>query len=442
MLVKYLKGLHESDIIMKNTRIISTVLLLLMLFSILSLTSCDLVNSAFYFFGKNYIFTETEGGYVVQPIPISTSLEGLAKKVLTKVSIEIPSEYKGEPVVGIKGFSIYPALVDVTIPDTIKYIEVDAFGPLVQYNEYADALYLGNDKNPYVALIKVKKTDITSIEIHPDTKCIANERVFSDCTALTSITFKGNVPSFPYNIIPCLSTIILDDGVTSVENGAFEGCASLTNLTIGKSVEYIDSDAFNGCNRLSTITLRGEWFRKYFFDEIPRLNTIIIENGVTEIGNQVFSGCKSLESVTIPDSVTSIGPYAFANCTALKSITIPDAVTSIGSYAFANCTSLENLTIGESVTSIGDHAFKDCTSLKSVKIPSSVTIIEKAAFDGCSSMTKVVFEKTWDWYFNSHREIPRHLLEAPDHAADALAGSLYGGFYEGCFLRNYTWKRR
>ena len=63
---------------------------------------------------------------------------------------------------------------------------------------------------------------------------------------------------------------------------------------------------------------------------------IVIEDGVTNIGNCAFDCCTGLTSITIPDSVTSIGNDALQGCTNLTSITIPDSVTSIGAHAFSN----------------------------------------------------------------------------------------------------------
>ena len=116
------------------------------------------------------------------------------------------------------------------------------------------------------------------------------------------------------------------------------------------------------------------------------IKTVVIEDGVTSIGNYAFRGCTGLTSVTIPDSVTSIGNLAFFNCTGLTSVTIPDSVTSIGGYAFYECTGLTSVTIGNSVTSIGDNAFSDCTGLTSVTIPNSVTSIGNYAFFGCPTV--------------------------------------------------------
>lgn len=93
------------------------------------------------------------------------------------------------------------------------------------------------------------------------------------------------------------------------------------------------------------------------------IRSVVIEEGVTSIGNNAFRKCSGLASVTIPNSVTSIGDYAFRNCTGLASVTIGNSVTSIGDYAFYQCTGLTSVMIGNSVTSIGERAFYSCYNL-------------------------------------------------------------------------------
>ena len=116
---------------------------------------------------------------------------------------------------------------------------------------------------------------------------------------------------------------------------------------------------------------------------------VVIEDGVTSIGNSAFNECISLTSITIPDSVTSIGTYAFSGCRSLTSITIPDSVTSIGAYAFQSCSNLTSITIPDSVTSIGASAFNSCSGLTSITIPDSVTSIGNFAFSYCISLTSI-----------------------------------------------------
>ena len=126
--------------------------------------------------------------------------------------------------------------------------------------------------------------------------------------------------------------------------------------------------------------------------ETLRAKYIIIQEGVTSIGEYAFYNCTSLTSITIPDSVTSIGENAFSGCTSLTSITIGNSVTSIGKYAFLGCTSLTSITIPDSVTSISYSAFSGCTSLTSITIPDSVTNICSNAFTACSSLKKIVVD--------------------------------------------------
>ena len=166
-----------------------------------------------------------------------------------------------------------------------------------------------------------------------------------------------------------IKSIVIEDGVTSIGDYAFQHCYNLTSISIPNSVTNIGDYAF----------------------QYSKMTSITIPNSVIGIGKSVFYACSSLTSVTIPNSVTSIGEAAFGNCSHLTSVTIPNSVTSIGDNAFQYCSSLTSVTIGNSVTSIGYYAFSGCRSLTSVTIPNSVTSIGSSAFYGCSSLTSVVW---------------------------------------------------
>ena len=166
----------------------------------------------------------------------------------------------------------------------------------------------------------------------------------------------------------------------------------------------------------------GYYGRPWFSDK-DSITGIVIEDGVTSIGDDVFAGCYSLMSVTISDSVTSIGENAFNTCNSLASVTIPDSVASIGERAFCNCDSISSVTIPGSVTSIENNTFASCPNLEefqvaeenpnyssasgvlynkeqtiliqapstitSIEIPSGVTSIGIYAFNNCKSLTSV-----------------------------------------------------
>ena len=238
-------------------------------------------------------------------------------------SITIPNSVTS---IGNGAFYGCSSLTSITIPDSVTSIGVSAFYGCssLEYNEYENGLYLGNENNPFVVLIKTKSNDLSDFKINDRTKFIET-KAFYNCSGITSIT--------------------IPDSVTSIGRCAFQYCGSLTSITIPDSVTSIGDCAFYGCSSLTSIT---------------------IPDSVTSIESQTFYNCFNLTSITIPDSVTSIGSQAFYNCFKLTSITIPEGITIIESWTFNGCSSLTSITIPDSVTSIGDHAFYNCSSLTSV----------------------------------------------------------------------------
>lgn len=118
--------------------------------------------------------------------------------------------------------------------------------------------------------------------------------------------------------------------------------------------------------------------------------SVIIEEGVTTIGDHAFDDCKNLTSVTIPNSVTSIGEDAFYNCENLESIVIPEGVTTIGENAFCCCYKLADIDLPDSLISIGDDAFAGCVSLTGIDLPENLISIGNSAFYDCYNLKEIV----------------------------------------------------
>ncbi len=129
----------------------------------------------------------------------------------------------------------------------------------------------------------------------------------------------------------------------------------------------------------------------YYNNERIDLTYLVVPDGITQIGENTFSGVKDLKSITLSSSVTEIKSGAFENCSSLESITI-DTVNTIEESAFSGCTSLRNVTLPDGITTISKNLFKDCKSLEQITIPASVTTIEAGAFSGCTSLREEVFE--------------------------------------------------
>ncbi|MDY4220887.1 MAG: leucine-rich repeat protein, partial [Candidatus Faecousia sp.] len=141
-----------------------------------------------------------------------------------------------------------------------------------------------------------------------------------------------------------------------------------------------------------TLTISGTGEMYDFCDwggQKDQITKVVVEEGVTSIGDHAFDSCENLAEVVLPESLTSIGYSAFAYCLSLTSIVIPDSVTMIVGYAFSNCPMLSSVKLPSALTAFGDGTFWDCTSLTSIEIPEHVTGIGEEAFRGCSSLSAV-----------------------------------------------------
>ena len=160
--------------------------------------------------------------------------------------------------------------------------------------------------------------------------------------------------------------------------------------------------------------------------------TVIISDGVTNIGQSAFYFHKELTSVKIADSVTSIDSGAFMYCKGLTSIIIPDGVASIGrSSTFYGCSELTSINIPKGITSIGDKTFYDCIKLTSINIPDSVTSIENEAFYNCANLVSInipdgVTSIGYDAFRNCAELISINI-------PDSVVRLAWGGVFQGCY---------
>ncbi len=228
--------------------------------------------------------------------------------------------------------------------------------------------------------------------------------------ALKTITINGGttIEEYSFECYPNLTNVIVLEGITTIEQNAFSECENLKNVIIPNTVTSIADSAFYGSNNIENATMPtkaieyiskgslktvvingGTSIPENAFGGCITLNSIEIQNTVSEICKSAFGGCTSLESVDFPDSMLVIGETAFTNCTNLKSIVIPDSVTSIGNTAFAGCSILTNVELPNTLEEISYSLFVDCYSLESVVIPNSVTTIGPGAFVGCRNLASV-----------------------------------------------------
>ena len=325
-----------------------------------------------------------------------------------KRAIEIPGTAKG---IADFAFGCCMNLESVVIPKSVGKIADYAFSDCTNLTEVTIAEGVKSIGDcAFVGCENLKKIDL------PDSVTKIGSGAF-DRTGLDGV-LKGWLFEVPEGDKD-KSEIVISGEVTRIADGVFSECKNLESVVIPDSVTGIADGAFSGCTTLKKVTIPQvvctKGLRKVFLDSYGSITQVVINAGVTNIGEFAFDNCTSLDSVVIPDGVTSIGDCAFDGCTGLESVVIPNSVTSIGEDAFRYCESLKEVAVPQvvcdrgirnvfsssygsitqvvinaGVTSIGDEAFGGCMSLESVVIPNGVTSIGDEAFGSCTNLVSVV----------------------------------------------------
>ncbi|MBQ1507549.1 MAG: leucine-rich repeat protein [Ruminococcus sp.] len=186
---------------------------------------------------------------------------------------------------------------------------------------------------------------------------------FYNMPNLTSVYIPQSVKRIGKNAFATSALMDIGlNGVETIENNAFYGCANLMSADLGDSVKYIDKNAFMNCTSLNMVTLG---------------------HSVQDIGESAFSGCTSLMSINIPASVTVIGKKAFENCSGLGEVQFAQedgSLNLIDEYAFSGCINLNMLDFPDSLHYIMDRAFSDCECLSTVTMSKELYQLGNKAF--------------------------------------------------------------
>ncbi len=315
---------------------------------------------------RKFLFSITASLSLALAAPAEVIIhDGIYYETLTDNTVKVISETEGEGggssiSIGFEGG--YEG--DVVIPATITHSGVE-----YTVTEVGSGAFTYSDK-------------LTSVTL-PNTITSIAQGAFAACPALTFIvipeentsyrTVDGVLYSHDMSLLMACpgamaGEFIVPESVTTLARSAFNGCASLTKITLPQSLAYISANAFRGCSLLKEINIP---------DEIN-----IIEDGT-------FYGCRKLQTISLPPMVSAIGEQAFYYCKNLSALEIPASVTTIGDNAFEDCSRLKQIMLPESLTTIGSRAFANCTILPSIQIPANVSFIGDAPFMGCSMLTVI-----------------------------------------------------
>jgi len=356
--------------------------------------------------------------------PSYTSVNGVLFDKNIRTIVKYPAGKKDKSfnipatvtTIGVSAFSGCKNLTGITIPSSVTTIDDNAFSycsNLTSLSIPASVTSLGDNTFYYCS-------SLTSINI-PSSVTSFGYNMIGGCSSLTSINVdnRNSVYASIDGVVTdkAKKTIIIypkgktgaysiPSSITAIEDRAFSGCGNLTSVTIPSSVTTLGYYVFYESESLTSITadsrnpafasIDGILFDKNIKTIIAypagkKTETYALPSTITSIKIGAFIGCKYLSNITIPSSVTSIESYAFYYCNNLTNVNFsrPFSVESIGEGAFYGCNNLTNITIPSSVIYIGDSAFRYCDNLTNVTIPSSVEYIGDHAFYYCDNITNV-----------------------------------------------------
>ncbi len=317
-----------------NKNHILVLVFLLTLFTLLSITSCDIFDNPDQFEeetsseGLEFELDTERDAYVVSHIGECTD-----------INIVIPQKHMGKPVIAISNncFAFCDKIESVVIPEGIVSIGDSAF-----LNCFA----------------------LKSVSLPVGLESIGDS-AFYKCSSIEEIDLPESIKEiegWAFASCSSLKKIYLPDGLEKIGSGAFSKCKSLESIVIPDTVTELEARSFEECESLRSIVL-GKGIKS-----LPSINT----GSTTDYG--MFRGCVSLRSIDIPYGVTVIPNGTFYGCKSLMNVTIPDSVATIESRAFVLCHSLYSITISENVTAIKSDAFLECESLIEVYNKSALNI--------------------------------------------------------------------
>ena len=232
-------------------------------------------------------------------------------------------------------------------------------------------------------------TDITI----PNTIKVIQEEAFAYCSGLNHVTLPEGVVSLEDDAFYCagLASIALPESLEKIGENTFAGCENLLCIQIPDQVISIGGNAFSCCNQLEDVIFPKSLkkIEEGTFDGCENLRYIEIPDSVVSIGDRAFSSCDKLKYIKFSKSLEEIGESAFSYCASLEELDFPEGLMVIGASAFSECSALANIILPNSLARIGSQALERCSCLTDIYIPGNVTSIESDAFLGCDALEKI-----------------------------------------------------
>lgn len=211
----------------------------------------------------------------------------------------------------------------------------------------------------------------------------------------TVVVKKGEIIERQFYGVNNLQIVNLASGVTGIGKEAFSGINTLARVTIPSTVEYIGDYAFKDCTKLSVCQIDSSnscltSVGNGIFSGCASLTYAVFPNTVTDSEwKEIYDGCEKLVTANLPSQINVVGDYAYRGCKSIVTVSMHDNVVSIGKEAFLDCYAIEFDDVGfDKVEVIGDSAFANCYAFHGIKSPNALQIGENS-YSGCTSVTEI-----------------------------------------------------
>lgn len=309
---------------------------------------------------------------------------------------------KSVTVIEESAFGYCKKLKSVSLSSNVKFIGLHAFYGIRAYNKYGSVYYVGNEKEPYLYAVSLAKEVGDIISFHEGTAGISQMLLKKTDVKSILIDAADNRGKYLRSENNCIirnsdSSIIcgmnvtgIPEGITSIDDYAFNGATVAEEIILPASLEKIGKESFSGCKNLKKVTFTAAKteLSHAAFKNCKELEAVVLPSALTEIPGYCFFGCNALSEIIIPDSVVYLGFGCLNYCESLTEIELPGVIV-IDSSALGNCSSLNSVTFSDSLRYIGVMAFSRCFSLESVQFPENIEYIGYMAFSS-TGMTSFI----------------------------------------------------
>jgi len=194
----------------------------------------------------------------------------------------------------------------------------------------------------------------------------------------------------------------------NIPKKTFSYCDNLESVVLKQGCTMVGDNAFESCKKLKSVQFPEKGFMEIgedAFYSCHGLSTIVFPKGMTTIGESAFQYSYNLKYVGMVDSISEIGPHAFRNCSSLRSIRIPLGVKKVQDSVFFGCEALRAAVLPEgTVQEMGEHVFLSCDELCIVEVPKSATKLSSSVFYDCPKLLEKALPPKVDQFTTEYVE--------------------------------------